>query len=66
MKCLVALKEGVSSLKNNLNILHMSTKKLLALANFTFYLKFIKGFLMYQVDQLSLIVAPRQENVQSF
>ena len=36
MKCLVALKEGISSLENSLNILHMSTEKLLTLLNFTF------------------------------
>ena len=36
MKYLVALKEGISSLENNLNILHMSTEKLLTLLIFTF------------------------------
>ena len=37
--------------ENDLNILNMSAEKPLTLANFTFYLKFIRDFLMYQVDQ---------------
>ena len=40
-------KKEVSLLKNNLNILHMSTVKLLTLANFTFYLRSIRDFIMY-------------------
>ena len=44
-------RRGFINEKNNLNILQMSTKKLLTLANFTFYLKLIGDFLMYQVDQ---------------
>ena len=44
-------RRGFITEKKKLNILQMSRKKLLILANFTFNLKFIRDFLMYQVYQ---------------